>query len=178
MFRYRTCHRPCLLIDNPVIQEPTPDPNYRGTGPFAGLIPTTPLAFDLTRDGPLPRFERTLGGMALVRLFSDLKRHNMGASTSLRPARAVALTLAGFSITRSTALARGGVPGRHQEPDRSTGARGEDGGRSILRRGTDNTTRDEREAPRGPHGPARTGRATDVSPPTGGNCAAEVVRAW
>jgi len=73
-----SCHRPFLLLDHPVFQEPTPDPNYRETGPFADLIPVTPVTFDLTQEGPLPRFERTPDGKAVVRLFSDLKRHQMG----------------------------------------------------------------------------------------------------
>jgi len=73
------CHVPSLTLDNPLFQEPTLDPNYREAGPFADLIPTTPFTFDLTQDGPLPRFERTPDGKVIVRLFSDLKRHNMGS---------------------------------------------------------------------------------------------------
>ena len=57
-----------------------------------GVDPSFPIAFDLTRDQPqnqirdaagrllfrLGSFERDLAGRALVRLFGDLKRHDMG----------------------------------------------------------------------------------------------------
>jgi hypothetical protein len=34
-----------------------------------------PITFDLTRDGPGPRLERTPEGKAIVRAYTDLKRH-------------------------------------------------------------------------------------------------------
>src|SRR5262249_28926165 len=37
-----------------------------------------PITFDLTRQGPRPRLERTEDGKAIVRAFTDLKRHKMG----------------------------------------------------------------------------------------------------
>jgi hypothetical protein len=35
------------------------------------------VAFDLTREGPAPRLERLRDGRALVRAFTDLKRHDL-----------------------------------------------------------------------------------------------------
>ena len=36
-----------------------------------------PFSFDLTREGPGPRLERTPEGRAIVRAFTDLKRHDL-----------------------------------------------------------------------------------------------------
>lgn len=66
------CHRPALILDNPIFSEPGP------FNPPGNLRPTEvarPVTFDLTRDGPTPRLERTSGGSAIVRAYTDLKRH-------------------------------------------------------------------------------------------------------
>lgn len=93
-----TCHIPHLIIDNPVFSEPSQNPNYRdavfpsGQDPIsAGVDPALAITFDLTRDQPDNRIERDDGtivrlgsfetderGRAIIRLFSDLKRHDMG----------------------------------------------------------------------------------------------------
>jgi hypothetical protein len=68
------CHIPALTLDDPVFTEPNP------FNPDGNLTPddlSTTFAFDLTADGPTPRLERTENGGAVVRTFTDLKRHNL-----------------------------------------------------------------------------------------------------
>jgi hypothetical protein len=36
-----------------------------------------PFTFDMTKDGPKPRLEKRPGGGAIVRAYTDLKRHNL-----------------------------------------------------------------------------------------------------
>jgi hypothetical protein len=80
------CHMPVLRVRNPIFSEPSSSPDYRdatfpsGANPVdAGLDPAKPVKFDLTVDSPdeIP-FEADDRGRALVRLFGDLKRHDMG----------------------------------------------------------------------------------------------------
>jgi cytochrome c peroxidase len=92
------CHVPLLALANPVFSEPSQHPAYRdavfpaGQDPVAaGVDPAFPVTFDLTRDQPdnrivvdgrevhLGAFPRDSRGQALVALFSDLKRHDMGS---------------------------------------------------------------------------------------------------
>jgi hypothetical protein len=93
------CHRPALKIDVPVFAEPSGNENFRdavfpaGQDPVArGVDPDLPVAFDLTRDHPDNHIEDESGnlvfnlgtfrtdnrGRAVVELFGDLKRHDMG----------------------------------------------------------------------------------------------------
>lgn len=95
------CHTPQLTIQDPVFYEPSQNPFYRdetfpaGQDPVAqGLDPALPISFDLTRDqhdnvipsggqeihlGALP----TAGqGGALVALYGDLKRHDLGPAVA------------------------------------------------------------------------------------------------
>jgi hypothetical protein len=69
------CHRPSLPLKNRSYTEPNP------FNPAFNLrvqdVPR-PFAFDLTREGELPRIERASGGGAVVRAFTDLKRHDLG----------------------------------------------------------------------------------------------------
>ena len=44
-------------------------------GTFSGPRPS--FAFDMTRQGEHPRLERTRDGKAIVRAYTDLKRHNL-----------------------------------------------------------------------------------------------------
>jgi hypothetical protein len=93
------CHRPSMTIDNPVFSEPSQVTAFRdtlfpaGQDPVAnGVDPANPVSFDLTRDQPdniiairgktvhLGTFERAQNGSAIVRLYGDLKRHDMGAA--------------------------------------------------------------------------------------------------
>jgi hypothetical protein len=93
-----TCHVPALTIDRATFSEPSQNPSYRdlrfpgGQDPLTrALDPTRAVAFDLTADQPDNRIvfkgkEVRLGsfepgprtGSAVVRLYGDLKRHEMG----------------------------------------------------------------------------------------------------
>ncbi|MEW5884578.1 MAG: di-heme oxidoredictase family protein [Armatimonadota bacterium] len=68
------CHIPALILDNPVYTEPNP---YNPPGNLRVQDVPRPFAFDLTRDGPGPHLERTRDGKAIVRAFTDLKRHRI-----------------------------------------------------------------------------------------------------
>lgn len=94
------CHIPSMTLDNTVFYEPSQHASFRDlqfpamTDPQAhGLLPALAVQFDLTRDLPDNVFERNDGsvvrlgdfqtdaqGRGIVALFSDLKRHNMGAA--------------------------------------------------------------------------------------------------
>jgi mono/diheme cytochrome c family protein len=69
------CHRPALVLNNPVYSEPNP---FNPAGNLRPADVARPFTFDLTRDGPGPRLERMADGRAIVRAFTDLKRHRMG----------------------------------------------------------------------------------------------------
>lgn len=92
-----TCHVKQLVINDPAFSEPSRNPNYRDAVFPAGqdpgsrsLISKFPVTFDLTSDQPDNRIKRSgkivhLGslekdqfGHGVVRLFGDLKRHDMG----------------------------------------------------------------------------------------------------
>jgi hypothetical protein len=66
------CHRPALILDSPVFSEPNP---FNPPGNLRPEDVAHPITFDLTRDGPTPRLERTPDGRAIVRAYTDLKRH-------------------------------------------------------------------------------------------------------
>lgn len=93
------CHRPALIINRPIFSEPSRNPLFRdavfpaGLDPVAeGVTPKYPVSFDLTKDQPdnilrddagnvrfrLGSFEADRRGRAIVRLYSDLRRHDMG----------------------------------------------------------------------------------------------------
>ncbi len=92
------CHRSQLLINNPIFSEPSQMATHRdavfpaGQNPLAEFVdPNFPVTFDLTADQPdnvitlpngqvvrLGSFERNAMGQAVVRLYGDLKRHDMG----------------------------------------------------------------------------------------------------
>lgn len=91
------CHIPQLTIADPIFYEPSQNPAYRdgqfpaGQDPVAlGVDPAQAIAFDLTQDQPdnqvvlgattyhLGSFSRTADGSALVALYGDLKRHDLG----------------------------------------------------------------------------------------------------
>jgi len=94
-----TCHIPRLTIDLPLFSEPSPNPHFRdavfpaGQDPVArGLDPASPIVFDLTyhqidnqvKDANgrvvfrLGALQKDRDGHAIVELFGDLKRHDMG----------------------------------------------------------------------------------------------------
>jgi hypothetical protein len=82
-----TCHRPALRLKSSIIREPSRNADYRdailpsGLRTLqAGLDPGRPVSFDLTVDtdpGGFP-FRSDGRGGAIVMLFGDLKRHDMG----------------------------------------------------------------------------------------------------
>jgi cytochrome c peroxidase len=90
------CHVLQLTVSDPVFFEPSQNPNYRdatfpggGDPLIAGLDPMFPNQFDFTTDLPdnptsirggttLGNFKRDSEGRAIVQLFGDLKRHDMG----------------------------------------------------------------------------------------------------
>jgi CxxC motif-containing protein (DUF1111 family) len=68
------CHVPALRLDSRFFAEPNPfNPpgNLTSTGRGQRVF-----RWDMTAQGPLPRLERR-GAGALVRAFTDLKRHNL-----------------------------------------------------------------------------------------------------
>jgi hypothetical protein len=91
------CHTPKLRLDNPIFSEPSQNPNYRdltfpaGQDPVVlGVDPAFPVTFDLTRDQPdnqitvngrlvrLGSLKTDSEGRAVVELFGDLRRHDVG----------------------------------------------------------------------------------------------------
>jgi CxxC motif-containing protein (DUF1111 family) len=68
------CHRPTLTLDRPVFSEPNP---YNPPGNLRPEHVSRPVTFDLTRDGPAPHLERLADGRAMVRAYTDLKRHDL-----------------------------------------------------------------------------------------------------
>lgn len=78
-----SCHQPRLRLFDPVFEEPT----LRGRGAYfdpeidpleTGLDPLAPFRFHLVREGDFPRLVPHPNGGAIVELYGDLKRHNMG----------------------------------------------------------------------------------------------------
>jgi hypothetical protein len=95
------CHAQSLTINNPVFSEPSQSPAFRDVAfpagqdpPSRGVDPRYPVSFDLTQDQPdnritdasgnvlfhLGSFLRDNQGRAVVELYGDLRRHNMGAA--------------------------------------------------------------------------------------------------
>ncbi len=92
------CHKPTLLVDDPIFSEPSQNPNYRdkvfpaGQSPLSrGLDPAHPITFNIRDDPPdnvvlvngavvarLGGFKKDSSGRTIIPLFGDLKRHNMG----------------------------------------------------------------------------------------------------
>jgi len=70
------CHVPEMRLRSALFVEPNPfNPpgNLQAGGPE--------VAFDMTRDGEKPRLERTPFGGAVVRAYTDLKRHDLCGTT-------------------------------------------------------------------------------------------------
>jgi len=93
------CHVPSLTLDSPIFKEPSSMAAFRDAKLPAGqdpiprnLDPAFPVSFDLTQDHPdniirdsagnirrrLGSFDKDGSGKAVIRLFGDLKRHDMG----------------------------------------------------------------------------------------------------
>jgi cytochrome c peroxidase len=69
-----SCHLPALELEDPVFTEPGP---YNPPGNLRPGDVARRFAFDLTREGDGTRLERRRGGGAVVRAYTDLKRHDI-----------------------------------------------------------------------------------------------------
>ncbi len=103
-----TCHIPQLVLSDPVFEEPT----LRGNGNYidtdidpdlTSLDPANPFRFNLIQEGDPPRLVPSPSGGAIVPLFGDLKRHNMGAHLADAQATPV-------SDANGATLMNGGAP--------------------------------------------------------------------
>lgn len=65
------CHKPALTLTTRFFSEPNP---FNPPGNLR-VQDTQPYGFDLTHDIPKPRLEPAEGGVAIVRAYTDLKRH-------------------------------------------------------------------------------------------------------
>jgi len=68
------CHVPALTLQDRHFTEPNP------FNPVGNLHPADvpqPFSFDMTKEGPKPRVERSRAGGAIIRAYTDLKRHNL-----------------------------------------------------------------------------------------------------
>lgn len=81
-----SCHMPSLTMNNPIFSEPSSNPNYRdstfpsGVNPVnLGLDSSKPITFNFLTDSEQVPFEPASNGGAIVRLYSDLKWHDMGS---------------------------------------------------------------------------------------------------
>ncbi len=66
------CHKPALALNDRFFSEPNP---FNPPGNLRIQDVQHPYAFDLTQDVPKPRLERSENGGAIVRAYTDLKRH-------------------------------------------------------------------------------------------------------
>jgi hypothetical protein len=67
------CHVPAMKLDSSIFAEPNPfNPEWKI--PFAVK---KRIGFDMTKDGESPRLEPTPDGGAIIRAYTDLKRHNL-----------------------------------------------------------------------------------------------------
>ncbi|WP_425563084.1 di-heme oxidoredictase family protein [Luteimonas vadosa] len=68
------CHVPAMTLRSRLFTEPNP---FNPPGNLRPEDVDRGHAFDLTRQGELPRLEATRGGGAVVRAYTDLKRHDL-----------------------------------------------------------------------------------------------------
>ncbi len=69
-----SCHIPSLVLESPRFTEPNP---YNPPANLRLADVRRPFSFDMTKEGPAPRLEALPGGRALVRAYTDLKRHDI-----------------------------------------------------------------------------------------------------
>ncbi len=67
-----SCHVPVMPLDSRMFVEPNP---FNPDGTFSDGSQS--VTFDLTKDGEKPRLERAKRSGAIVRSYTDLKRHNL-----------------------------------------------------------------------------------------------------
>jgi Di-haem oxidoreductase, putative peroxidase len=68
------CHTPSMILNDPVFSEPNP---FNPAGTLRPGDVGRPVSFDLTRQGEAPRPERLPDGRAVIRAYTDLKRHDL-----------------------------------------------------------------------------------------------------
>jgi cytochrome c peroxidase len=66
------CHKPALTLGSRIFSEPNP---FNPAGNLRVQDVSRPYMFDLTRDIPMPRLESLGASGAIVRAYTDLKRH-------------------------------------------------------------------------------------------------------
>jgi cytochrome c peroxidase len=71
-----SCHVPALVLRSRFFSEPNPF-NPPGNLQTSGHALSFRFTFDMTVDGELPRLERSSDGGAIVRAYTDLKRHDL-----------------------------------------------------------------------------------------------------
>jgi CxxC motif-containing protein (DUF1111 family) len=69
-----SCHVPEMKLNSRHFVEPNP---FNPPGTCSDLAVCPEYSFDLTHDGDRPCLERTSDGGAIVRAYTDLKRHNL-----------------------------------------------------------------------------------------------------
>lgn len=67
-----SCHLPAMELNSRLFSEPNP---FNPAGTFRDTSQS--FSFDLTEEGELPRLEKADGGKAIVRAYTDLKRHTL-----------------------------------------------------------------------------------------------------
>ena len=151
-----TCHVPEMHLGNTVFEEPT----RRGAGQYLDAFlagktpdydPARPVRFDLLKDSQAPRLEADPKGGAVVRLYGDLKRHDMGRQLAeAAPVAVLHVTLAPLQYDGKTVMIS-----RERVPDaRALGRRQH---RTLPAR------RPRRHPRRGDHA-ARRGRSSGTRP--------------
>lgn len=105
-----SCHVPEMRLANTVFEEPT----RRGGGQYLDSFlagkdpdydPARPARFDLLKDSQAPRIEAHREGGAIVRLYGDLKRHEMGRQLAEpAPVAVLHVTLAPLQYKGKTAM--------------------------------------------------------------------------
>lgn len=66
------CHTPAMELESPYFIEPNP---FNPDGTFGDTSQT--VSFDMTKEGQLPRLPIASSGKAVVKAYTDLKRHNL-----------------------------------------------------------------------------------------------------
>ena len=73
-----TCHIPAMTLRSRLFTDPNP---FNPPGNLRVSDVTRLVSFDMTNDGEKPRLEPTATGGAIVRAYTDLKRHDLCGST-------------------------------------------------------------------------------------------------
>ena len=72
------CHIPAMTLRSRMFTDPNP---FNPPGNLRVGDVTRVVSFDMTKDGEKPRLEATANGGAIVRAYTDLKRHDLCGST-------------------------------------------------------------------------------------------------